>query len=147
MRKICSKKSDLVTIVRKLKDSFQERGYPKDFFNKETKGHLKVLSPLLGRPKTSERSVSGNDGTGEPLVINNNPIIFRLGHVIRKTLCFLYKDEEVEQILNSAPLKTPLTLIKLGFLRVVLSWGLNLSHPLTPFIFQKEFIEYQYNLI
>ena len=43
MRRISSKKSDLVPNVWKLKDWFKERGYPEDMINKETKGHLKVL--------------------------------------------------------------------------------------------------------
>ena len=49
MRRICSKKSDLVADVRK------ERDYPEDMSNKETKRALE--SPSLGRSKTSERSV------------------------------------------------------------------------------------------
>ena len=56
MRRIYSKKSDLVANVRKLKDWFKERGYPEDMVNKETKRALE--SPLLGHSKTSERSVS-----------------------------------------------------------------------------------------
>ena len=81
MRRICPKKSYLVANVRKLKDKFQERGYPEDMVNKETKRALE--SPSLGRSKTSERSVSGNGGTGVPLLINYNPILCRLGQVIR----------------------------------------------------------------
>ena len=49
MRRIYSKKSDLVADVRK------ERDYPEDMSNKETKRALE--SPSLGRSKTSERSV------------------------------------------------------------------------------------------
>ena len=58
MRRICSKKSDLVANIGKLKDWFKERGYPEDMVNKETKRALE--SPLSGRSKTSKRSVSGN---------------------------------------------------------------------------------------
>ena len=32
-----------------------------------------------------------------------NPILCRLGQVIRKNLCFLYQDEEVKQVFNPAP--------------------------------------------
>ena len=71
MRRICSKKSDLVADVRK------ERDYPEDMSNKETKRALE--SPSLGRSKTSERSVSGNCGTGVLLVVNYNPVLCRLG--------------------------------------------------------------------
>ena len=102
IRRICSKKNDLVANVRKLKDWFKERGYPEDMVNKETKKALH--SPSLSRSKTSERSTSGNCGTGVPLVVNCNPILCCVGKVIRKNLCFLYQYEEVEQVFNPAPL-------------------------------------------
>ena len=54
IRRIFSKKSDLVTNVRKLKDWFKEKGYPEDMVNKETKAALE--SPSLGHSETSERS-------------------------------------------------------------------------------------------
>ena len=47
MRRICSKKSDLVANVRKLKDWLKEKGYPQGVVNKETKRALESLS--LGR--------------------------------------------------------------------------------------------------
>ena len=53
MRRICSKKSDLVSNIGKLKDWFKERGYPEDMVNKETKRALE--SPSLGRSKTSDQ--------------------------------------------------------------------------------------------
>ena len=71
--------------------------------NKETKMVLESLS--LGCSKTSESSLSGNGGTGVPLVVYYGPIRCHLGHVIRKNLCFLYRDEEVKQVFNPAPLK------------------------------------------
>ena len=49
MRRIFSKKSDLVANVRKLKDWINEKGYPEDTVNKETKRALE--SPLFGRSK------------------------------------------------------------------------------------------------
>ena len=54
--------------------------------NKETKKALE--SPSLGCSKTSERSVSGNGGTGVPLVVNYNPTFCRFAQVIRKSLFF-----------------------------------------------------------
>ena len=69
MRRICSKKSDLVANIGK--DWFKERGYPENMVNKETKRALESSS--LGRSKTSERSVSGNCRTGVPLVVLTNP--------------------------------------------------------------------------
>ena len=88
MKRICSKKSDLVTSVRKLKDWLKEGGYPEDMVNKETKRALE--SPSLGHSKTSERSESGNCRTGVPLVVNYSPILCRLAQGMRKNLCFLY---------------------------------------------------------
>ena len=81
MRRICSKKSDLVANVRKLKDHFRERGYPEDMANEETKRTLE--SPSLGRPETSEKGVSDNGGTGILLLVNYNPVLCRLGQVLR----------------------------------------------------------------
>ena len=77
MRRICSKKSDLVANVRKLKDWFIERGCPEDMVSNETK--MALESPSLGHSKTSEKSVSGNCGTRVPLVVTYNPILCRLG--------------------------------------------------------------------
>ena len=84
MRRICSKKSHLVANVRKLKDWFKETDMVWSTRKKRT-----LESSSLGRSKTSERSVSGNCGTRVPLVVNYNPILCRLGQVIRKNLCFL----------------------------------------------------------
>ena len=101
MRRICSRKSYLVANVRKLKDWFKERGYTEDMVNKETKRVLE--SPSIRCSKTSERSVSGNGGTGVPLVVKYNPILYCLGQVIHKNLSFLYQDEEVKQVFNTTP--------------------------------------------
>ena len=43
MRRICSKKSDLAANIRKLKDWFKEKGYPKIWSIRKQKRHLKVL--------------------------------------------------------------------------------------------------------
>ena len=47
--------------------------------NKKTKKAFESNS--LGQSKTSERIVSSNGGTGVPLAVNKNPILFRLGQV------------------------------------------------------------------
>ena len=101
MRRICSKKSNLVANIGKLKDWFKERGYPEDMVNKETKRVLE--SPSLSHSKTSERSVSRNCGTGVPVVVNYNPVLCRLGQVIHKNLYFLYQDQEVKQVFSPSP--------------------------------------------
>ena len=44
MRRICSKKNELIGNVEKFKGWFKERGYPEDMANKEdNQGHLKLL--------------------------------------------------------------------------------------------------------
>ena len=43
MRRICSKRVDLIANAEKLKNSFRERGYTEDMFNKEKRGSLKIL--------------------------------------------------------------------------------------------------------
>ena len=73
MRRICSKRSDLVANVEELKDWFRESGFPEDMVNKEAKRALET--PSLGRSKTSERSVPSNSRTGVPLVFNYNPFL------------------------------------------------------------------------
>ena len=55
MRRICSKKSDLVTNIGKLKDWFKEKGYSDNMVNKKTKRVLESLS--LVRSKTSQVTV------------------------------------------------------------------------------------------
>ena len=101
MRRICSKKSDLVANVRKLMEWIKETRYPEDMANKETKRALET--PSLGRSKTSKRNVSGNGRTWILLVVYYNPIFCRLGHVICKNLCFLHQDEDVKQVFNLVP--------------------------------------------
>ena len=44
----------------------------------------------------------GQQGTVAPLVVNYNPILCRLGQVIRKNLCVLHQDGEVKQVFNTA---------------------------------------------
>ena len=84
-------------------DWFKERDYPQDMINKETKRALE--SPSLGRSKTSERSVSGNGGTGVPVVVNYNPIFCRFVQVIRKSLFFFYiKIKKLNNYLTLPPL-------------------------------------------
>ena len=46
---------------------------------KETKRILET--PLLGRSKTSERSISDNGRTEVPLTVNCNPFLIPLGQV------------------------------------------------------------------
>ena len=40
MKRICSRRSDRIVNINKLKDWFRERGYPKEIVNKETKRAL-----------------------------------------------------------------------------------------------------------
>ena len=56
-------------------DSRKEEAIQRIWSIRKQKGHLKVL--LLGRSKTSEKSVSGNGGTGIPLMVDYNPILCR----------------------------------------------------------------------
>ena len=61
MRRICSKRSDLVANVRKLKHWLRERGNPEDMVNKKTKRAPET--PSLGYSKTSEKSLLGSGRT------------------------------------------------------------------------------------
>ena len=62
---------------------------------KETKRILET--PLLGRSKTSERSISDNGRTEVPLTVNCNPFLIPLGQVKNQNIYFIYQDEEVKQ--------------------------------------------------
>ena len=84
MRRIYSKKNDLVANVWKLKDWFRESGCPEDTVNKETKRALET--PSLGCSKTS--LVNGE--TEVALVVNYNLFLSRLGHVIGKSVWSTY---------------------------------------------------------
>ena len=97
MRTICSKKSDLVGNVESLRTGSKKEPIQRIWLT------WTLESPSLGCSKTSERSISGNCTTGVPLMVDYNPILCRLGQVIRKNLCSLYQDEEVKQVFNPAP--------------------------------------------
>ena len=42
MKRICSRRSDLIVSINKLKDWLRERGYPEEIVNKETKRALET---------------------------------------------------------------------------------------------------------
>ena len=101
IRRICSKRSDLIANVTKLKDWFRERGYLQDTVYKKTKRALET--PSVACSKISERSVPGKSRTGVPLVVNYKLFLRRLGEVIRRNLYFLYQDQEVKQVFTPTP--------------------------------------------
>ena len=86
MRRIRSKKSDLVANVKKLKNWFRERGSLEDMVNKETKRAFKT--PLLGCSKSSKRRLRGNGLIEVAPVVNYNPFVSRLGKLYLKNFIF-----------------------------------------------------------
>ena len=70
--------------------------------NKETKGAIESHS--LGCSKTYGQSVPGNCETGIPRAVNYNPLLCRLGQVIRKNPCFYIKMKKFNKHLTVPPL-------------------------------------------
>ena len=93
MKRICSRRSDLIVNINKLKDSFRERGYPEEIVNKETK---RALESSIGSFYNRSKNITQDDRQkGIPLVVTYNPFLCHLGQTIRKNLFLLYQDEEV----------------------------------------------------
>ena len=93
MKRICSRRSDLIVNINKLKDWFRERGYPEEIVNKETK---RALESSIGSFNNRSKKITQDDRQkGIPLVVTYNPFLCHLGQTIRKNLFLLYQDEEV----------------------------------------------------
>ena len=93
MKRIRSRRSDLIVNINKLKDWFRERGYPEEIVNKETK---RALESSIGSSNNRSKKITQYDRQkGIPLVVKYNPFLCHLGQTIRKNLFLLYQDEEV----------------------------------------------------
>ena len=82
MKRICSRRSDLIVNTNKLKHWFRERGYPKEIVNKETKRALE--SSISSSNNKSRKNTQGDRQKGIPLVVTYNPFLCHLGQTIRK---------------------------------------------------------------
>ena len=101
MKRICSRRSDLIVNINKLKDWFRERGYPEEIVNKETK---RALESSIGSFNNRSKKITQDDRQkGIPLVVTYNPFLCHLGQTIRKNLFLLYQDEEVKRVFTLAP--------------------------------------------
>ena len=101
MKRLCSRRSDLIVNINKLKDWFGERGYPEEKVNKETKRALK--SSIASFNNRSKKITQDDRQKGIPLVATYNPFLYNLGQTIRKNLFLLYQDEEVKRVFTPAP--------------------------------------------
>ena len=109
MKRICSRRSDLIVNINKLKDWFRERGYPDEIVNKETKRALE--SPRGSFNNRSKKITQDDRQKGIPLVVTYNPFLCHLGQTIRKNLFLLYQDEEVKRVFTPAPFFFPFVLL------------------------------------
>ena len=91
MKRLCSRRSDLIVNINKLKDWFRERGYPEEKVNKETKRALK--SSIASFNNRSKKITQDDRQKRIPLVATYNPFLYNLGQTIRKNLFLLYQDE------------------------------------------------------
>ena len=62
MKRICSRRSDLIVSINKLKDWFRKRGYPEEIVNKETKGALE--SSINSSNNKSKKNTQGDRQKG-----------------------------------------------------------------------------------
>ena len=101
MKRICSRRSDLIVNINKLKDWFRERGYPEEIVNKETK---RALESSIGSFNNRSKKITQDDRQkGIPLVVTYNPFLCHLGQTIRKNFFLLYQDEEAKCVFTPAP--------------------------------------------
>ena len=96
MKRIWSRRSDLIVNINKFKDWFRERGYPEEIVNKEAKGALE--SSINSSNNKYKKNTQGNRQKGIPLLVIFNPFLCHLGQIIRKNLFLLYQDEEVKRV-------------------------------------------------
>ena len=101
MKRISSRRSDLIVNINKLKDWFRERGYPEEIVNKETKRALE--SSISSYNNKSKKNTQGDRQNWILLVVTYNPFLLHLGQTIRKNLFLLYQDEEVKRVFTPAP--------------------------------------------
>ena len=101
MKRICSRRSDLIVNINKLKDWFRERGYPKEIVNKEIKQALEYS--VSSSNDKSKKNTEGDRQKGIPLVVTYNPFLCHQYQTIRKNLFLLYQDEEVKRVFTLAP--------------------------------------------
>ena len=101
MKRLCSRRSDLIVNINKLKDWFREKGYPDEIVNKETK---RALESPRGRFNNRSKKITQDDRQkGIPLMVTYNPFLCHLGHTIRKKIFLLYQDDEVKRVFTPAP--------------------------------------------
>ena len=58
MKRICSRRSDLIVHINKLKDWFRERGYPEEIVNKEKK---RALESSIGSSNNKTKKITRDD--------------------------------------------------------------------------------------
>ena len=58
MKRICSRRSDLIVNKNKLKDWFRERGYQEEIVNKETK---QALESSIGNSNKESKKITQDD--------------------------------------------------------------------------------------
>ena len=101
MKRICSRRSDLIINIIRLKDWFRERGFPEEIVNKETKRALE--SCIVSFNNRSKKITQDDRQKGIPLVVIYNAFLCHLGQTMRKNLFLLYQDEELKRVFTPAP--------------------------------------------
>ena len=96
MKRICSRRNDLIVNVYKLQDWFRVKGYHEEIVNKDTK------TSISGSRNKSKQNTQVNSQKAISLVVTDNPFLYPLGKSIGKYLFLLYQDDEVTWLLTPA---------------------------------------------
>ena len=76
MKRICSRRSDLIVNINKLRDWFRERGYPEEIVNKETKRALE--SSISSFNNTSKKNTQGDRQKAIPLEMTMGTLFYAI---------------------------------------------------------------------
>ena len=101
MKRIRSRRSELIVNINKLKDCFRERVHPEEIVNKETK---RALESSIGSFNNRSKKITQDDRQkGIPLLVTFNPFLCHLGQTIRKNIFLLYQYKEVKRVFTPTP--------------------------------------------
>ena len=80
MKRICSRRSNLIVNINKGKDWFKERGYPEEIVNKEANRALE--SSISISNSKSKKNTQGDREKGIPLMVTYYPFLCHLSETI-----------------------------------------------------------------
>ena len=101
MKRVGSRRRDLIVNINKLEDWLRERGYPEEIVDKEKK---RALESSIGNFNNRSKNITrGDRQKGIQLVVTFNPFLCHLGQTIRKNIFLLYQYKEVKRVFTPTP--------------------------------------------